>query len=229
MNIKASEFVAEIVGTFFLVFIGAGAILANAGLVGVALAHGLALAIGISALGHISGGVFNPAVAIGLAVARKLEWGKAFAYIIAELIGGAISGYLLLAIYPQQAIQAASLGTPLVANGVSALQATLLEAVLTFLLMTAVMGTAVDSKGPRDLAGFGIGLVLVFDILAGGGLTGASMNPARTFGPALAGGYWAMHWVYWVGPVLGAVAASLLYAYVLSPAVGGKGEKKGAA
>lgn len=215
MNVRTSEFVAEIVGTFALVFIGAGAIMAGVGTVGVALAHGLALAIAISALGRISGGVFNPAVAFGLALTRKLPWGKAIAYVLAELIGGAVAGYLLLFIYPQKAAADASLGTPLVAAGVSAVQAVVLEAILTFLLMIAVMGTAVDSKGPRNLAGFGIGLVLVFDILAGGGLTGASMNPARTFGPALAGGYWALHWVYWVGPLLGAGVAALLYDSVL--------------
>jgi glycerol uptake facilitator-like aquaporin len=149
----------------------------------------LALAIAISALGRISGGVFNPAVAVGLAVVRKLEWTKAGAYILAELVGGALAGYLLLVIYPATAVTTASLGTPLVSAGIGNGQAVLMEAVLTFLLMMAVMGTAVDSRGPKQLAGFGIGLVLVFDILAGGSLTGASMNPARTFGPALAGGY----------------------------------------
>lgn len=216
MEVRSSELVAELIGTFALIFIGAGAIISDVGIVGVALAHGLVLAISISALGRISGGVFNPAVSVGLAAAGKISWGKAIAYTVAQLIGGVLAGYALVALYPTAAAQAASLGTPMVAEGVSAMQAVVLEAILTFFLMMAIMGTAVDPKGPRNLAGYGIGIVLVFDILAGGKLTGASMNPARTFGPALAGGYWALHWVYWVGPIVGAVAAALLYDKVIA-------------
>lgn len=225
MNVRTGELVAEFLGTFALVFIGAGAILSNAGLVGIALAHGLVLAIMISAMGRISGGVFNPAVAIGLAVTGKLPWSKAVAYILAQLIGGAAAGYLLAAVFPASAISAASLGTPLVAAGVEAWQAVIVEAVLTFFLMLAIFGTAVDKKGPNQLAGFGIGTVLVFDILMGGPLTGASMNPARTFGPALAGGFWAGHWVYWVGPIIGAVVAALLYDKVIAAETKVEGSK----
>lgn len=222
---RRSELASEFIGTFALIFIGAGAIISDVGIVGVALAHGLVLSISISALGRISGGVFNPAVAIGLAVTGKIPWGKAGAYIVAQLVGGAAAGYLLLAVFPAQAAEAAKLGTPMVAAGTGAVAAVLMEAVLTFFLMTAIMGTAVDPKGPRNLAGFGIGLVLGFDILAGGSVTGASMNPARTFGPALAGGIWDLHWVYWVGPILGAVAAALLYDRVLVADDAGTGKK----
>jgi MIP family channel proteins len=229
MDFQLRELVAEVVGTFALVFIGAAAIISDAGLIGVALAHGLVLAIAISALGRISGGVFNPAVAVGLALTGKISWSKAVAYTIAQLVGGTVAGFLLLAIFPESAVSAASLGTPLVAQGVSAWQAVLLEAVLTFLLMTAIMGTAVDAKGPRNLAGFGIGLVLVFDILAGGKWTGASMNPARTFGPAVAGGYWDLHWVYWVGPIVGAAAAALLYEHLLAKESASSGGNRTAA
>jgi len=183
MGVRTSELVAEVVGTFALIFIGAAAIISDVGIVGVALAHGLVLAIGISALGRISGGVFNPAVSVGLALTGKMPWSKAAAYIIAQLVGGAIGGYLLVAVFPQKAADAAMLGTPMVAAGVSALQAVLMEAILTFFLMMAIMGTAVDPKGPRNLAGYGIGIVLVFDILAGGSLTGASMNPAGPSDP----------------------------------------------
>jgi MIP family channel proteins len=228
LNARSGELVAEFLGTFALVFIGAGAILSNAGPVGIALAHGLVLTIMISALGRISGAVFNPAVAIGLASTRKLPWSKAVAYIIAQLVGGAAAGFLLKVLFPASAVATAALGTPLVAAGVETWQAVVVEAILTFFLMTAIMGTAVDKKGPNQLAGFGIGIVLVFDILAGGSLTGASMNPARTFGPALAGGFWAGHWVYWVGPIVGAVAAALLYEKVLA-ADGSKGEGSRAA
>jgi glycerol uptake facilitator-like aquaporin len=144
------------------------------------------------------------------------------------LVGGAAAGFLLKALFPASAVATAALGTPLVAAGVETWQAVVVEAILTFFLMTAIMGTAVDKKGPNQLAGFGIGIVLVFDILAGGSLTGASMNPARTFGPALAGGFWAGHWVYWVGPIVGAVAAALLYEKVLA-ADGTRGEGSKAA
>lgn len=217
MNVRSNEIAAEVIGTFLLVFIGAGAIISNVGIVGVALAHGLALAIGISALGRISGGVFNPAVSVALALIGRISWGKAATFTVAQLVGGALAGYILVTLYPAQSVSAASLGTPMLAPGVSVLQGVIMEAILTFFLMTAILGTAVDPKGPRQLAGFGIGLVLVFDILAGGSLTGASMNPARTFGPALAGGYWAGHWVYWVGPMLGAGVGALLYDKVIAP------------
>lgn len=214
MNLRA--LVAEFVGTFALIFIGAAAIGIggkDAGLVGVAAAHGLVLAIMISALGHISGGVFNPAVTVGLWVARKLDSVKAVSYIVAQLLGGVAGGYLLSFL---MGAQAAATGTPVLAGGVGVVQGVVMEAVLTFFLMMAVMGTAVDPEGPRTLGGFAIGLVLVFDILAGGNMTGASMNPARTLGSGLAGGVLANHWVYWVGPILGAVVASLLYQYMSS-------------
>lgn len=205
--------VAEFIGTFALIFIGGAAIAiggSDAGLIGAALAHGLVLAIMISALGHISGGVFNPAVSVGLWVAKKLDTSTAAQYIVAQLVGGLAGGYLLSFL---MGAQAAATGTPALASGVGAMQGVIMEAVLTFFLMTAIMGTAVDSRGPKGLAGFGIGLVLVFDILAGGKMTGASMNPARTLGTGLPGGQLADHWVYWVGPVLGAVVATLVYQY----------------
>jgi aquaporin Z len=214
MTVNLRALVAEFVGTFALIFVGAAAIAIggkDAGLVGVAAAHGLVLAIMISALGHISGGVFNPAVAVGLWVARKLDTVKAVSYIVAELLGGVAGGYLLSFLMGPQA---AATGTPALAGGVGVVQGVVMEAVLTFFLMTAVMGTAVDPEGPKTLAGFGIGTVLVFDILAGGNMTGASMNPARTLGSGLAGGALANHWVYWVGPILGAVVAALLYQYM---------------
>jgi MIP family channel proteins len=205
---------AEFVGTFALIFIGTAAISIggkDAGLVGVAIAHGLVLAVMISALGHVSGGVFNPALTVGLWVVRKLDTAKAAAYIVAQVLGGVAGGYLISFL---MGAQAAATGTPALASGVGALQGVVMEAVLTFFLMVAVMGTAVDPEGPKTVAGFGIGTVLVFDILAGGNMTGGSMNPARTLGSGLAGGAWANHWVYWVGPIAGAVAAALLYQYM---------------
>ncbi len=213
--------VAEFLGTFALCFIGAGAICTNqwtngaVGLLGIAVAHGTVLAVMISALGHISGGHFNPAVTFGVLTAKKIDGQKAVSYLLAQLIGAAAAGYLLTLIFPESVWQPVHLGTPGLASGVTATQGTLLETILTFFLVLAVFGTAVDAKGSWNaIAGFGIGTVLIFDILVGGPLTGASMNPARTFGPAIASGFWADHLVYWIGPLLGGWLAGTLYSGV---------------
>jgi MIP family channel proteins len=214
--------VAELVGTFAFVFIGAGAIVTNTmthgavGLLGIALAHGLALSIMISVFGATSGGHFNPAVTIGFLVTRRIAPLLALLYIVAQLVGGILAGLLLRIIFPEAVWQAAQLGTPNLAPGVSFGTGVLLEAVLTFFLLLAVFGTAVDERAPK-IGGFGIGLTVLFDILMGGPLTGASMNPARTFGPALAGGFWQNDLVYWIGPIIGGIIAALLYEYVLLP------------
>ena len=152
----------------------------------------------------------NPAVTIGLLVGGKISGGKAVGYIISQLVGGTIAGLLLRAIYPVSVWAPVNLGTPGLGEGVSAGTGVLVEIILTFFLVTAVYGTAVDEKAPK-IGGFGIGLVLVFDILMGGPLTGASMNPARTFGPAVASGFWDAHWVYWVGPIAGGILAAIAY------------------
>ncbi|PIQ83957.1 MAG: aquaporin [Candidatus Omnitrophica bacterium CG11_big_fil_rev_8_21_14_0_20_63_9] len=218
MKEPARSFVAEFLGTFALCFIGAGAVCTNAwtqgavGLLGIAFAHGMVLAVMISALGHISGGHFNPAVTIGLLVGQRIEAGKVGVYIAAQLLGAVAAGALLRVIVPEPVWQAVHLGAAGLATGFSFGQGILLEAVLTFFLVLTVFGTAVDPKGSWNaIAGFGIGTVLIFDILMGGPLTGAAMNPARAFGPALAAGFWDNHIVYWIGPLLGGAAAGLLY------------------
>lgn len=213
--------VAEFVGTFALIFIGALAIVTDqhtggqVGLLGVAVAHGLILALMINATGHISGGLFNPAVTVGLWAARKLETARVLPFIIAQLLGGAAGGFAVRAVSPAAAAAAAGLGTPIPAAGVGFGQAILIEAILTFFLMFAIMGTAADPRGPKGFPGWAIGLVLTADILAGGPFTGAAMNPARTFGPAIAGGPWDGHLVYWIGPIIGALVAAVLYNRVL--------------
>lgn len=214
---------AEFIGTFALIFVGAGSIVANAftkgalGVTGIALAHGLILALMISALGAISGGVFNPAITVALALTGRMTWGKAVGYIIAQLVGAAAAGLLLAAVAPGDAANAAHLGATMTDPVVSPLAAVAIEAVLTFLLTTAALGA------PGNLAGYGVGLVVAADILMGGPFTGGSMNPARTFGPAIAGFGWANHWVYWVGPIVGAVVAAL----VKDTLLGAKAEQQG--
>lgn len=212
--------VAELVGTFAFFFIGAGAIVANqyssgqVGLLGIALAHGLMLSIMITVFGPTSGGHFNPAVTAGFLVTRRISPVLAAIYVLAQLVGGVFAGLALRVIFPTAVWKAAHLGTPDLHAGVSFGTGVLVEAILTFFLVLAVFGTAVDARAPR-IGGFGIGLTVLVDILAGGPLTGASMNPARTFGPALAGGYWSNDLVYWIGPLIGGVVAALLYEYVI--------------
>jgi MIP family channel proteins len=212
--------VAELVGTFAFFFIGAGAIVADTyskhavGLLGVALAHGLILSIMVSVFGATSGGHFNPAVTIGFLATRRFKVDTAAVYILAQLIGGTLAGLALRVIIPQAIWQAAHLGAPFVAHDVSFGQAVLIEAILTFFLLLAVFGTAVDARAPK-IGGFGIGLTVMVDIFVGGPLTGAAMNPARAFGPELAAGFWDNWYVYWIGPIIGAVIAALLYEYVI--------------
>lgn len=211
---------AELIGTFALVFIGAGAIVVDVqtgggvGLLGIALAHGIVLAVMVTATMNISGGHINPAVTVGAWVGRQIGGKLAILYILSQLLGGVVAGVLLNGLYPPEAAMAAKLGTPVLADGIGFGQGMMIELILTFFLVFAVFGTAIDERAPR-VGGFGIGLVLVFDILAGGPLTGASMNPARTFGPALASGIWDDHLVYWFGPLLGGIAAALIYSRLL--------------
>jgi MIP family channel proteins len=211
---------AEFVGTFLFVFIGAGSIVTNTflhgsvGLLGIALAHGLALSVVISALGATSGGHFNPAVTVGFLVTGRIIHIVGVLYIMAQLAGATLAGLMLRAIFPQAVWQAAQLGTPNLAANVSPGTGILLEIVLTFFLLLAIFGTAVDERAPK-IGGFGIGLTVLVDILMGGPLTGASMNPARTFGPALAGGFWANDLVYWIGPIIGAILAAFFYEFVI--------------
>ena len=211
------KLIVEFIGPFALVYMGAGAIIATGGkdLVAIALAHGLAIALLIASAGHISGGIYNPALTVGLVAARRLSVPLGIAYIIVQLLGGAVGAALLKLSFDAKAIDSVQLGTPLLGANVSVGQGVLVEAILTFFLMFAVFGTAIDPRGPKTIAGLVIGLIITMDIFAGGGLTGAAMNPARWFGPALIQGVWANGWVYWVGPIIGAVIAALLYNEVL--------------
>lgn len=221
MNARAA--VAEFLGTFFLCFAGIAAILSNTpavgapvGIVGIALAHGLALSIAVNAFGGVSGGHCNPAVTAGMLVTGRISLPNALVYVIAQCLGGVAAALICKATFPGAAIAAANLGIPLPAPFMSAGAVILLEFVMTFLLITAVFGTAVDERGKAvKIGGFAIGLTVTFDILAAGALTGASMNPARSFGPALVQGYFDWHWAYWVGPLAGGIVGALLYEHVI--------------
>jgi aquaporin Z len=209
--------VAEFLGTFALIFFGAGAIIATQGgdLVAIALAHGLAIAIMVSMMAHISGGVFNPAIQIGLWVTGKMPSARTAIYIVAQLAGAVAAAYALKYFAPQPFYDGVTGGTPTVAPGLAVGKAVLIEALTTFFLVWAVFATAVDERGPfAKLAGLTIGLTITLDIFATGSLTGAAMNPARWFGPALATGEWANWWVWLVGPIAGAIIAAVAYWYL---------------
>lgn len=214
---------AEAAGTFMFFAIGAGSIVTHymtdggVGLVGIALAHGLALAIAVSAFGAISGGHFNPAVTLGLWVARKHPGERVLTYWGAQIAGALASGiFLRLAFgHAAEAMSASKLGTPTLAPGLPEPTAIVIEAVLTVFLLWAVFGTAVAPNAPR-IAGFGIGLVVSADILVGGPLTGAAMNPARWIGPAAAIGFFDDWYVYWIGPLVGGALAGLSYRYLFA-------------
>lgn len=219
----ARRLVAEALGTFAFVFIGAAVVVVNGGfpnsgigLLGIALAHAVALSVMISATMAISGGHLNPAVTIGLLVARRIGPVEAAAYIVTQLAAATVGALMVQVLLPSGAVRSALLGVPVIASSVTVGQAIGLEVVLTFFLVSAVFGTAVSPDAPR-IAGFGIGLVLLFDILVGGPLTGAAMNPARAFGPALVSGQWLGQGVYWIGPIVGAILAALVWQYVLLP------------
>jgi MIP family channel proteins len=213
---------AEFVGTFTLIFIGVGSICADqylrasgqsgAGLLAIAAAHGLAIAIMASAVGHISGGHFNPAVTIGFWVTKRLGTTQTLCYWIAQLAGATAAAFLIIAILPDSVWRPVGLGTPDLASDFTRMHGMLLEAATSFLLVWVVFATAADAKGAfNKIAGFAIGLTVTMDILFAGPFTGAAMNPARAFGPALASHHWANHGVYWVGPLFGGVLAGVIY------------------
>ena len=208
---------AEFVGIFALVFIGGAAIMSKdaIGVLGIALAHGIILGIMVTAVMRISGH-FNPAVTLGFLVTRRIEPMMAGVYIVAQLLGAMAAAYALKFTFSDAAFLAARGGGQMVALDVTTQQAIALEAIATFFLTFAVFGTAVDPQAPK-VGGFAIGLVVTVDILAIGGLTGASMNPARSFGPAVASGVFEGQLIYWIGPIIGSLIAALLYDKLFLP------------
>jgi MIP family channel proteins len=215
----AREFVAEFLGTFALTFVGGAAIMqtknadVGAGLVEVALAHGLILFLMVSAFMRISGN-FNPAVSIGLLLTGRITPSQAGTYIVGQVSGAIIAALSLKALFPAALWEAARGTRQMVSLDVSTGQAFALEAIATAFLMSAVMGSAVDSKGPK-IGGLAIGMAVTADILAIGPLTGASMNPARSIGPMVATGAYEGLALYLAAPIVGAVSAALIYRHLI--------------
>src|SRR5215472_16937200 len=215
------HFVAEFVGTFALVFVGGGAIMAAdltrnpAGITQIALAHGLILALMVTATMRVSGHL-NPAVTLGFVVTKRIEPVMAFVYILAQVLAGVLAAYALKGLFPAAVVASSRIGGQSIAIEVSMFQAIVLEFIATFFLVFVVFGTAVDPQAPK-VGGFAIGITVAADILAIGPLTGGSMNPARSFGPAVASGIFEGQAVYWIGPILGGIVAALVYEALFIP------------
>lgn len=212
------HFAAEFIGTFALVFVGSAAIIHSrvtgspTGLTEVAFAHGLILAVMVSALMRISGH-FNPAVTIGMLATRRIEPMMAALYVIAQLLGAVAAGYALKFSFSEATFTATRGGGLTIALDVTGGQAFLVEAIATFFLVFVVFGTAVDLRGPK-IGGLAVGLVVAADIFAIGPMTGGSMNPARSFGPAVAAGIYEAQLLYFTAPLTGGLVAALLYEFL---------------
>ncbi|HWJ44458.1 MAG TPA: MIP family channel protein [Gaiellaceae bacterium] len=225
---------AEFVGTFALIFVGAGSILALTALfepaitntasqgvyggltlVSVALAHGLVIAVMVSAVGHISGGHFNPAITLGFVVTRRIAGVLALVYWSMQFLGATAAALLLRWFFSDHVRQLTNLGAPGLGGGADHWQGLVIELVLTFFLVWVVFATAVDPGGAfKSIAGLAIGLTITVDIFMGGPLTGAAMNPARAFGPELVSRHWNDAWVWYLGPFAGGVLAALAYEWL---------------
>lgn len=210
---------AEFVGAFALTFVGGGAILsaaiASTGLLGIGLAHGLAIGVMICAVGHVSGGHFNPAVSFAMLITQRMKANEFVGYVIAQLAGALVAALLLKGIFSDADLATA---TPALGEGFSVGSALLAEIVITFLLVFVIFGTAVDpSSAFKPVAGLAIGLTIAIDIVMAGPVSGAAINPGRWFGTAVVGGAFDNFWIWIVGPLVGAAIAALLYDTVIRP------------
>ncbi len=213
---------AEFIATLLFIFLGAGTVVVTGGVLGdeltsarlvaIALAHGLAIALLVSATANISGGHINPAVTFGAFITGKISLIKGAMYVVAQIAGAVVGALLLAAAIPEAA--QGNLGAHGLGPGVTVGGGMIAEIVLTFALVFVVFATAMDPKGLAHLAPIAIGITVLVDHLFGVPVTGASMNPARSFGPALIAGAWENHWIFWVGPLMGGALAALVYEFV---------------
>jgi aquaporin Z len=211
---------AEFIGTFTLIYVGVGSIAANdltggaLGLTGIALAHGLAIAVMASATAAVSGGHLNPAVSFGFALVGRMSPSAMIQYWAAQCLGAVAAAACVHVTYGGATLARIHMGTPAPGDGVGVAQVLVAEIIATFFLVFVVFGTAVDKRAPKVGALF-IGLTVAIDILALGPISRAAMNPARHLGPALLGGGLTHTWLYWLGPLVGGGLAAVVYARVL--------------
>ena len=214
--------VAEFIGPFTLVIAGVGAIISTqnlsdgGNLVAVALAHGLAIGLMVAALGHISGGHFNPAVTIAMLATGEIAITRAVSYIVAQVLGATAGAGVLTLVFPALGPMGrnnpgVNLGLPGLGPEVTVTGALIMEVVMTIFLVLVIFGTVVDPRGPKAIAPLAIGLIITMDILTGGRITGAAMNPARALGPAIVQQDFTNWWIYWVGPIIGGLIAAYAY------------------
>lgn len=232
---KYKQYLVELIGTFMLVFIGAGSICADfymkmdggsgIGVLGTSAAFGLIVVAAIYATSYISGAHINPAVTISFWVTKRMEANTAVLYIISQLLGATIAGYFLRILFPD-AVNTVFLGACALRDGVGVGKAIFMESILTFLFVFTIYATAVDRRSSKALAGVAIGLVYLFGVLVGSVISGGALNPARAFGPAIASNHLDFQLIWWFGPIIGGVAAGFLYDKVLSE---NAGEKKAGA
>ncbi len=214
------KYLAELLGTFCLVFVGSGCVCADYylvksgsqsfGLLGIAIAFGFVVVAVAYSLGYISGAHINPAVTISMVVTKRMKTGIGAMYIVSQMAGATFAGYLLKILFPE-ALASVFLGTCVLGSTVTVTQAIVMETVITFLLVFVVYTTVVDKRSTPALAGLAIGFVVLFGVMVGGTISGGSMNPARVFGPAIASGHFANHYVWWIGPIIGGVTAGFVY------------------
>ena len=222
MNATWRATLAEFIATLLFVFLGAGTVVVTGGLmkeeltsarlVAIALAHGFAIALLVAATAKISGGHINPAVTFGALLTGKIDPSRAVMYAVAQLLGAVAGAGLLGLVIPGPA--QGTLGAHGLGAGVTAGGGLLAEIILTFALVFVVFATAIDPKGLGHVAPAAIGLTVLVDHLIGVPVTGASMNPARSFGPAVVAGAWSDHWVFWIGPLVGGGLAALVYEFL---------------
>lgn len=220
------NWLAEAIATFCLVFFGPLSVVLSVVIFGtglsiesiimISLGHGAAIGLMVYTFGHISGAHINPAVTIPMIITRKIGIADGAGYIAFQIIGAIVAAFTLAAILPEQGavVNFGTQGGPSELLNFSATSGLMLEIIFTFFLVVTIFGVAVHKKAPAGIHGISIGGMIFLLHLVGVPLTGASMNPARTLGPALASGAWEFHWIYWVGPIIGGIIAGLLMNYV---------------
>lgn len=217
---------AEAISTFCLVFFGPLSVIVSASMFGpgltlegillISFAHGAAIGLMVYSFGHVSGAHINPAVTIPMIITKKIGVADGAGYVACQIIGGIVAAFSLKTILPEigAAVNFGVQGGPSEFLGKSAMSGFALEAVFTFFLVAVIFMTAVHKKAASGMAGLSIGGMIFLLHLVGVPLTGASMNPARTLGPAIASGFWEFHWIYWAGPIIGGIIAGLIMNYI---------------